>query len=107
MLPPTTLALFKRPTTHTIIISNPAVIVVTPLIFNNLNYDPDADLLAWAKANPTDFDIAVHLVCLPHFLQSDLPQIAANSTEAIARIKDFKQQWNPVITGSGYKVDQQ
>jgi|SRR5690625_2280322 len=40
------------------------------------------------------------------FLDSDLPPVAANNTEAQAMIDDFADQWVPIIKTSGYKVEQ-
>ncbi len=39
------------------------------------------------------------------FIQSDLPPVAANSTETAAMIKTFTQQWTPIIKDSGYKAE--
>lgn len=78
-----------------LMLGNPAVMVVAPLVFQNLEYDPDADfqpvsvatqygfgvavsadsplhtlddLIEWAKANPEQFNIGVPATgSLPHF----------------------------------------
>lgn len=95
----------------TLMIGNPAVMVVAPLVFNNLPYDPIADfkpistvtnyhfgiavaadnpikdindLLTWAKANQDQFNIAVPASgSLPHFFALMLSEQAKVKSEVI------------------------
>lgn len=95
----------------TLMIGNPAVMVVAPQVFSNLNYDPSTDfkavstvtnyhfgvavaadspiktvqeLLDWAKANPESFNIAVPASgSLPHFFALMLSEQAKVKAEVI------------------------
>jgi len=95
----------------TLMIGNPAVMVVAPLVFNELSYDPQEDftavagvtdytfgiavaadspwenldeLLAWAKDNPEEFNIAVPAYgSLPHFFALMLAEQAEVDAEAV------------------------
>lgn len=95
----------------TLMIGNPAVMVVAPLVFNNLTYDPQVDfkpvstvtnyhfgvavsaenpiqnineLLQWAKTNPEQFNIAVPASgSLPHFFGLMLAEQAQVKAEIV------------------------
>src|SRR5690625_185383 len=101
----------QPPERDTLMIGNPAVMVVAPMVFNELNYDPlndftpvagvtdytfgvavasDSpwesldDLLAWGKENPDEFNIAVPAYgSLPHFFALMLAQQAGVDAEAV------------------------
>ena len=95
----------------TLMIGNPAVMVVAPMVFDELNYDPQKDftpvagvtdytfgiavaadspwknledLLVWAKDNPEEFNIAVPAYgSLPHFFALMLAEQAEVNAEAV------------------------
>src|SRR5690625_3094183 len=99
------------PERETLLVGNPAVMVVAPMVFNELNYDPlndfapvagvtdytfgvavaaDSpwesldDLLAWGKENPDEFNIAVPAYgSLPHFFALMLAEQAGVDAEAV------------------------
>src|SRR5690625_1655698 len=101
----------QPPERDTLMIGNPAVMVVAPLVFNELSYDPQEDftavagvtdytfgiavaadspwenldeLLAWAKDNPEEFNIAVPAYgSLPHFFALMLAEQAGVDAEAV------------------------
>src|SRR5690625_246816 len=101
----------QPPERDTLMIGNPAVMVVAPMVFNELNYDPlndftpvagvtdytfgvavaaDSpwesldDLLAWGKENPDEFNIAVPAYgSLPHFFALMLAEQAGVDAEAV------------------------
>ena len=94
-----------------LMIGNPATIVVAPLVYEDLNYDPAVDfkpistitdynfgvavaadspwktiqeLIEWAKENPNEFNVAVPASgSLPHFFALMLAQQAGVETEVI------------------------
>lgn len=102
----------NQPSTRdTLMIGNPAVMVVAPMVFEQLNYDPKADftpvagvsdytfgiavaadspwetlsdLISWAKENPEKFNIAVPAYgSLPHFFALMLANKTNVKAEAV------------------------
>lgn len=99
------------PNKNVLMLGNPAVMVVAPLVYKNLDYDPvkdfqpvsmvteygfgvavsaDSDiqdikgLVAWAKAHPDKFNVAVPATgSLPHFFGLMLAQAIGSKTEII------------------------
>ncbi len=99
------------PNKNVLMLGNPAVMVVAPLVYKNLDYDPvkdfqpvsmvteygfgvavsaDSDikdikgLVAWAKAHPDQFNVAVPATgSLPHFFGLMLAQAIGSKTEII------------------------
>lgn len=94
-----------------LIMANPATMVIAPLVFNNLSYDPDQDfkpvsvisdytfgvavaadsplkdlddLIEWIKANPNNFNVGVPASgSLPHFFALMLAEKSGVEAEVI------------------------
>lgn len=94
-----------------LIMANPATMVIAPLVFNHLSYDPDLDfkpvsvisnytfgvavaadsplknlddLIEWAKTNPNDFNVGVPASgSLPHFFALMLAEKSGVEAEVI------------------------
>ena len=94
---------------NVLMVANPAVMVVAPLVFKDNGYDPEKDFQPVAHVNDYDFGLARDIrevmqepEVQRRFTDNKLVPVVATREQTEAMLKAYRAQWAPVVKTSGY-----